>query len=535
MKKILSIVLVLMLLAALAVVPTAAANTQLMKVYSAYYTSGMLYAFVDGTGGVDPSTLTVKPQTDAAGINNDSPKPITDTDTTIEYILLIDASASMQSYLGSVFEFVSSLTDSEQLSTTVSVASFGEDFDMVREDLHNAEDINNVVQNEIYYIEQYTNICGSVVSAIEYIQNKNRTGSEVINLVVITDGQPDPKDQSSGAIANIAKDAEPVITTCPEIILHTICFGGNWEQNTFDVLSKGTGIHKNINSSTLSYDARNTGVEMADLIDNLYTFSLPLKWEFERSRADVKLRVQKTDDPKSTLELFMIKDVADLEHIADESDVGGPIIEIESQTPDDISSAIIPDNPSTAEGETPTAALEATADQPNGIFTSGLFKWILIAVGAVIIAAAAVVIIIVILKKRKKSPLPPASDPNVAAPSSVPAAPAPVAPQAKKKADGPSITMKLRMIAGASPSASKPVELVDEIIIGSAPDCDIILDDPAVSAHNARVFVENSIVYIENISSTQNTYLEGMKLFSRNRLRSQSEITIGNTTFTLLF
>ncbi|MBQ6154103.1 MAG: VWA domain-containing protein [Ruminococcus sp.] len=546
MKKILSIVLVMILVTAFALAPVSATSTQIMKVYSAYYASGTLYAFVDGVGGVEPGSLTVKPKTDTAGMNSDTPKPITDTDTKIEYVLLIDASGSIQYYLDSVYNFVSSLMNTEEQDVTVSVASFGEEdaYEMIAQNLTSTDKVMEIVYN-ISYTEPYTNICGSVIRAIDDIHADNRSGSDVINLVVITDGQPDLRDQSPTAKQTIAESAKDVITTCPEIILHTICFGGNWESSAYDALSLGSGIHQNVNSPS---DATTAGADMANLIDSLYTFKLPLNWESERSRADVELRVQKTDDSKNSLEFFTVENVADLENIAGSPD-DIPFIEYSTQPQIPDSSGIVPEDSSdSAQDETAAALTEATADQPNGIFTSGLFKWILIAVGAVIIAAAAVVIIIVVLRKRKKSSPPPTSDPastadpaqtspyvGYSADTSYDSAPKAYAPAPKREPEGPCITMQLQMIEGTSPSVSKPIKLFNEIFIGSAPDCDIILNDPTVASRNARIFVDNSIIYIENISTSQNVYLEGMKLFSRNRLRSQSEITVGNTTFTLLF
>ena len=520
MKKILSAVLVLFLLLSAAAAPAFAAETAQMKVDSAYYTSGTLYAYVEPVAGNDPTTLTVKPRTESTGLNHDSPKPITDTDTTIDYLLLIDASGSIQSYLPSVFDFVSSLMQKEALPTTIAVASFGQSFKLVADGLKTASEVSDAVENQISYTEEYTDICGSVISAIEHIHTKNRTASEVINLVVITDGKTDLGDTSGSALSTTADRAESIITTSPEIILHSICFGGDWEENTYRAISKGSGIHKTIDGDSSA--AEDAGIDMAKMIDSLYTFSLDFNWEdeYDQVRENVDLRVQVTDSPSSSLELFTVENVANLEHIADADGTdenNAPIFEITTDTPAE-NTTENPEDGAVSSDETQAGSDVIVTDQPDSIFTSSWFIWLIVAVGAVLVIGATVTVILIVVFKKKRA------QNQTDAPSAQ-----------KKHPDGPAIVMKIQMIQGTSPSSSKEIRLVDEIIIGSAPDCDIILRDPGVEAHNTRIYVENGVIYIENLSEKQNTYLEGMKLFSRNRLRSKDEITVSDTTFKLLF
>ncbi|MBQ3417005.1 MAG: FHA domain-containing protein [Ruminococcus sp.] len=524
MKKILSTVLVLILLVSLAVISPNAAQTALMKVDSTYYTSGTLYAYVESVGGTDPTTLTLKPSSDA-GLNADSPKPITETATSIDYVLLIDASGSIQQYVPSVYSFVSSLMGTEALPTTIAVASFGSEFHLIAEGLTTPDEVSYVVENEISYTEDYTDICGSVVSAVEYIHTKNRTNSEVINLVVITDGKTDLGDASAGSILSGAQRAESIITTSPEIILHTMCFGGHWEENTYNALKKGTGINEDIDEGGSTQAAAVAGSKMANMIDSLYTFSLDFDWNYEYAREDIDLRVQVTDNPSSGLELFTVENVANLEHIADADGTeenNAPIIELSTNAPDDSSAPDEADpsvSPADPQDSTEAILTIATQDEAKSPFDKfPWLLWVLIGAGGVLVIAAAVVVTLIILKKKNGGT--PPKNPQAAS---------------KKKPEGPAIVMKMQMVQGTSPSASKEIKLVDEIIIGSGADCDIIIKDPSVAERNTRIFKDGSVIYIENIAAVQNTYLEGMKIFSRNRLRSQDEISVGNTTFKLLF
>lgn len=520
MKKILSSALVLILLLLVTVASSSAAQTALMKVDSAYYTSGVLYAYVESLGGTDPAALTLKPVAES-GLNTDSPKPITETATSIDYILLIDASASIQQYLPSVYSFVSSLMETEALPTTIAVASFGSGFHLIAEGLTTPSQVSDVVENQISYTEEYTDICGSTVSAIEYIHTKNRTSSEVINLVVITDGKTDLGDSSAGALISGAQRAESIITTSPEIILHTMCFGGSWEENTRNALYKGTGINEDIDMGASSYASTVAGSKMANMIDSLYTFSLEMDWDYEYARADVDLRVQLTDSPASNLELFTVENVANLEHIADADGTEENNVPIYVLTPDDSQGEdeTSPNAPSVSSQETQTGTestlAAATTDEVKSPFDKfPWLLWVLIGAGGVLIIAAAIIVTLLILKKKKKGS---------------------TTPQKPKRKTGPAIVMKMQMVQGTSPSSSKELRLYDELIIGSGSDCDIIISDPSVAERNSRIFVDNGVIYIENLASVQNTYLEGMKIFSKNRLRSQDEISVGNTTFKLLF
>ncbi len=532
MKKILSIVIALVLMLCAAVIPSHAAQTDLMTVDSAYYTSGTLYAYVEPAGAQDLKTLTIKPAVDSSGMNTATPKPITETDTTIDYILLIDASASIRSYLSSVFSFVSSLMNTEALKTEISVASFGESFRLIADGLTTPEQVSSVVENDISYTENYTDICGGVVDAIEYIHRTNRTKSEVINLVVITDGKAELGDTSPTALTRSADKAEAVITTSPEIILHTMCFGGDWEQNAYRALSKGTGLNEDIDTYSSETAAAVAGSRMASKIDSLYTFSLDFSWEYKDARSDVELRVQLTDNPKASLELFTVENVADLENIADaDSDDGDPVLvpNTEDTTDTDDQSPAETEAPSEADGTlTPTEdgssseSLPATADQlPSGGFTGSMpfpILWVIIGAAALLVLGGIAVLIILLIRKNKKKhhPLPTGAASSPQAPS------------------GPAIGLTLEILQGSA-SAYKDLKLNQQLFIGSGNDCDIVLNDPTVSDHNARIFMENGMIYIEDISPLSNTYLEGMKLFSKNRLRSGDEITIGNTVFKLLF
>ncbi len=70
------------------------------------------------------------------------------------------------------------------------------------------------------------------------------------------------------------------------------------------------------------------------------------------------------------------------------------------------------------------------------------------------------------------------------------------------------------------------------VSIGRAPGNDICLDsDPQVSSRHAMVTVQGNICFIEDLGSTNKTYVNGIKIDVRTELKENDEIKIGNTTF----
>jgi len=76
--------------------------------------------------------------------------------------------------------------------------------------------------------------------------------------------------------------------------------------------------------------------------------------------------------------------------------------------------------------------------------------------------------------------------------------------------------------------------LLDKTVtrIGRAPGNDLYIDyDPQVSSRHAVITLEDKRYFIEDLGSTNKTYVNGMKIDSRTELNSGDEIKIGNTIF----
>ena len=58
-------------------------------------------------------------------------------------------------------------------------------------------------------------------------------------------------------------------------------------------------------------------------------------------------------------------------------------------------------------------------------------------------------------------------------------------------------------------SSSRTTPLGEGVTIGRLPDNAVIIDNPAVSGHHARVFFEGARVVLEDLRSTNGTFVNG--------------------------
>ena len=88
-------------------------------------------------------------------------------------------------------------------------------------------------------------------------------------------------------------------------------------------------------------------------------------------------------------------------------------------------------------------------------------------------------------------------------------------------------TAELRVIEG--PDAGRVVELSKSMLIGRDPGSTLPLNDDQASRHHASISVEQGVAVIEDLGSTNGTYVDGQLLGGRERLRAGARVQIGNT------
>jgi len=71
------------------------------------------------------------------------------------------------------------------------------------------------------------------------------------------------------------------------------------------------------------------------------------------------------------------------------------------------------------------------------------------------------------------------------------------------------------------------------VLIGRSADCQLILDDDYVSTRHARVVTGETGLYIEDLGSTNGTYVNGARITAPTALSLSDSIRIGKTVLKL--
>lgn len=111
------------------------------------------------------------------------------------------------------------------------------------------------------------------------------------------------------------------------------------------------------------------------------------------------------------------------------------------------------------------------------------------------------------------------------APSGSRRAPAPTPapqPRGKKKA-----VTKAAIVEGDK--KGRTISLPDELIIGRADQCHLVLEDTYVSQKHARIFSKDGSYLVEDMGSTNGTYLNRRRITAPTELQRGDQVKIGKT------
>jgi pSer/pThr/pTyr-binding forkhead associated (FHA) protein len=112
--------------------------------------------------------------------------------------------------------------------------------------------------------------------------------------------------------------------------------------------------------------------------------------------------------------------------------------------------------------------------------------------------------------------------PPLAPPAAMPApaAPAPSPP--------PVSAFRLRVLEPPE-QRGRVYELADEVTVGRAPGCGVSLPDTTVSQLHARVFRDNHAFYVEDLGSTNGTWLNRTRVGGAVTLKRGDRVQVGST------
>jgi pSer/pThr/pTyr-binding forkhead associated (FHA) protein len=83
---------------------------------------------------------------------------------------------------------------------------------------------------------------------------------------------------------------------------------------------------------------------------------------------------------------------------------------------------------------------------------------------------------------------------------------------------------------GAKP---RTVKLSASMVVGRSPDCELLIDDTYASQQHARLFGKGGAWYVEDLGSTNGTYVNDQKLASPAMIQPGDRIRVGTTVLEL--
>ncbi len=79
----------------------------------------------------------------------------------------------------------------------------------------------------------------------------------------------------------------------------------------------------------------------------------------------------------------------------------------------------------------------------------------------------------------------------------------------------------------------RTVKVSASMVMGRAPECELLLDDTYVSQEHARMFGKNGSWYVEDLGSTNGTFVNDQKLAAPAMVQPGDRIRVGTTVVEL--
>jgi hypothetical protein len=95
----------------------------------------------------------------------------------------------------------------------------------------------------------------------------------------------------------------------------------------------------------------------------------------------------------------------------------------------------------------------------------------------------------------------------------------------------PGVNPQFVVVAAMGLDPGTTFDLIEGATMGRADTAEIPVDDPFASSVHARIFQRGQFLYIEDMGSTNGTYLNGRKLRSAERLKIGDTVRIGETEY----
>jgi hypothetical protein len=90
---------------------------------------------------------------------------------------------------------------------------------------------------------------------------------------------------------------------------------------------------------------------------------------------------------------------------------------------------------------------------------------------------------------------------------------------------------RLTVVVATNFAPGTEFEIGESATMGRAPSSEIPIEDPFASAAHARIFPRGQFMYIEDMGSTNGTYLNGRQLRRPEQLKVADSVRIGDTEY----
>lgn len=490
MKRLFSLVLPLVLSVALTTGASATASAQLVR---AFVQGDTLYTYVDITGAQSPITKAeaeIDGQTFSA---SGTLETVRQAGFPVTWMLLVDNSNSMPPFREEAVAFAESLAAGSGENTRFLLASFGDAFTLLAEDVP-AEDLAAEIA-AIPMDETVTRLHSSMDQALDYFDTLPRTGNELRGLIVLSDAVAyDP-----GASVSYEELLERI--NASDVMLHSVGFGTDTASlESLAALTEASGgIHQVVGTGLTAADAATT---LTEKTGDLYVTGFALSdFRPEGETAQVSVTFASGGE-------LVCRGSAEVAFPAADG-AAGETEEPESLPPSRPETEVPPANSAPAGEDGSPEHSQESSGSAGGV--------LLAAIGVVVVAA---VVAAVLLLRRKKSAVP--------------------GQQSQKTADSPQgeeggIYMRLEVLQGAYLGHGLEFTLSRELVVGRDPDCGIPFGDGSVSHRHCRIFLAHDVVYLEDLGSQNGTFVNGSRLEMARALRSGDEIRVGDAAFRLKF
>ena len=398
----------------------------------------------------------------------------------VTYYLLVDTSTSMRGAREDIRAFAESLAEQSGEGAGFGLLLFGDSFSAVLEPTEDSGAFLSAL-DDTAFDAQRTDLLRGILDGIEYVSSAERATGGLTGLIVISDGVPDGADGGPDA-----EEVRQRISDAQETVIHTLWINSGLAgapQGRDLLASIGSGAHPCIEKSGGTRDA---AAEIAGYTDGLSVVSFLLETE-PSAPVSGDLFFQSAEEDGGQL-LYYAK-LADI-----------PVLLAQEDFAPAAPSALPAPQGSQPSSPDPSSVVSAVPESQDSAKVWAYCMGI-----AAALLAAACTAAVFYKKHRRQMP----------------------------GAHG----IYMRLETGAGKYAGKKTEffLTDELTIGRSRKCDLVWKDRMTSPVHARVFLRDGLIFLEDLGSETGTFLGGMRIYQKNRLRSGDEISIGRSSFRLRF